>query len=101
MHGSFAKAQLSRDLQQHPACFTPEPEPTQRERLLALWKSALDAGHYAVRNANVEVLGGPCVTSDETSVDVTLGCAIGSEREVSVMLRAMASAWEMGLKDLR
>lgn len=93
--------QSQHDFQQHPACFTPEPKTTERERLLALWKSALDAGHYAVRNANVEVLGGPCVTSDQTSVDVTLGCAIGSEREVPVMLRAMAAAWEMGLEETR
>lgn len=91
MHGSFCSAQLAHDFAVPPGTYSPEPQPTNRELREKLWEVATAC---VTRNANAEVLGGPSITQDHNSIDLTIGCATGCEVEIPVLLRAMADAWE-------
>ena len=87
MHGSFAAAQLSHDLQQHPACFVPEPETTPAEALRGRVQRAAQAGEKFLDSVEVEVNE---VKGDCQVVIKLWGCSWEERAKLADALEVMA-----------
>lgn len=98
MHGSFARAQMQYDHQEHPDCYA-KVEPSQRELYESLWKAVTDAGNRSTPTGVCEVLGGPALTYEASSIDLAFQFERGSAVDLVVLCRAMANAAEMWLKE--